>query len=247
MRKLLFTAGLLTAISMMVPSDAVSQDKGKGKDKVKQEATTDEDYTKLAKAKELTGKLTTLDPTAKALTIKAEYQTKEPIPPKNANAAQQLQNLQLEQQRLTTEYQQILNIKNPTTRAQRLQSWQLRYSQWQNRYQTFLSKNQTQYKTVTHAKDYELDIDVDVKVARQNLPVEYDDKGNIKEYTKEELKKMRDKDLPGYTAKFEDVQPGQTVKLYVAAPKPAKKDKENGKKEKTEGETGAKEPGTKVG
>ena len=32
---------------------------------------------------------------------------------------------------------------------------------------------------------------------------------------------MRHPELPGYTAKFEDVQPGQKVKLYVAVPKPA--------------------------
>jgi len=246
MRKLLIVAGLLTAVSLMLPGAAVSQGKVNPKN-VKQEVTTEEDYGKLAtKYKDgITDKITTFDGTAKSMTFKVEYQTAEPLPPKPGQenkGNQQLQQLQTQQQQLAAEYQRILNHKNAAQRQRELSSWQNRFNQWQQRYQKYVAANKGQMQTVTHAKEFDLDIEPDVRVVRQTLPMEYDDKGNVKEYTKEELKKLRDKDLPKYfAAKFEDVQPGQTVTLLVARPKPAKKDKDSdGKKEKVEGTPEAK-------
>jgi len=59
-----------------------------------------------------------------------------------------------------------------------------------------------------------------------NPPFEYDDKGNVKKYTKEELDKLKgkDKNLVGYEAKAEDLQAGQIVRVYLAKPKAKPKD-----------------------
>ena len=42
---------------------------------------------------------------------------------------------------------------------------------------------QAKYKTVAHQKELDFDVSPEVKVARSKPPMEYDDKGNIKEYT----------------------------------------------------------------
>jgi hypothetical protein len=49
-------------------------------------------------------------------------------------------------------------------------------------------------------------------------PIDYDDKGNIKKYTKKELQELRgpDKSLPGFTADFEALHDGQMVTVYLA-------------------------------
>jgi hypothetical protein len=229
---------------LLLPSSGVGQNKPNAKN-VKQEVTTEDDYAKLTKAKEVSGKITTLDPTAKSTTLRYEYPTYEPIPPKagQTNKQNQAYNALLrQQQKLASDYQQIMRAKNVAQQQQRLARWQLDYQQLQLRMAQYQNSNPTQFKTVTHTKDFEFDIEPEVKVTRLTLPLEYDDKGKVKEYTKEELKKMKDKDYPGYTAKFEDVQPGQTVKFYLKAPpKPSKtkkvtEPKKDGEEPKKDGE-----------
>jgi hypothetical protein len=50
------------------------------------------------------------------------------------------------------------------------------------------------------------------------LPIDYDDKGNVKKYTKKEKEALRgpDKSLPGYTSEMEALHAGQTVMVYLA-------------------------------
>jgi hypothetical protein len=250
MRKLLVTAGLLAAIPLLLPSAAVSQNKADRKNAPKQEVTTEQDYTNLGKAKEATGKISYLDATAKTLTLTVTYQTSEPLPPKpgqDNRVNQQYNALQRQQQRLANDYQSIMRAKNPVQQQQRLQRWQYDYQQVQLKMQQLAATAKSQFKTVNHTKDYELDIVPEPKVSRLTLPMEYDDKGNVKEYTKEELKKMRDKELPGYTAKFEDVQVGQTVKVYLIKPAPPKKSskKDTDSEAKKDGEEAKKDTETK--
>ncbi len=55
-------------------------------------------------------------------------------------------------------------------------------------------------------KDFDLDLSEKIVVRKMFLETEYDDKGNLKTYTKEELKELKGKDStkPGYTAKIEE-------------------------------------------
>src|SRR5207244_4264746 len=63
-----------------------------------------------------------------------------------------------------------------------------------------------------------------VVLRKMFLETQYDDKGNIKEYTKEEKDKLRGKDTakPGFDSKIEDLQTGQQVKVYLKTPKKTK-------------------------
>jgi hypothetical protein len=227
MRRLFVCFGLLAVLPVLWPSEAAGQKQKKNTPKL--EDTTDEDYAYVRKLKDISGTLTAFDPEAKTLTLRVEYQTYEPIPLKpNSRAGQQYNTLLRTQQRLMNDYNQILRSRNMAQQQQRMQRWMLDYQRFQQ--QAAQLGVQAQYKTVAHQKELDFDVAAEVKVARSKPPMEYDDKGNIKEYTKEELKKMRDPDMPGYTAKVDDLQAGQTVKLYLGKPK-AKKSSSSSKKD----------------
>ncbi len=88
----------------------------------------------------------------------------------------------------------------------------------------------------TTTKDIEVQATDDVKVRLLTPPVEFDDKGRPKKYTSKELAKLRgpDHSLPGYTAEFDNLKPGQVVKVYLAKKKEAPK--ASGKKAKDDDE-----------
>src|SRR5262245_58019317 len=225
MRRLFVCAGLLAVLPLLWPSEVTAQ-KRKGAPKV--EETTEQDYAQVRKLKEISGTLLELDPEGKKLTLRVEYNTYEPKKLKG-NDNQQLnrltlqvqqqaakvQGLQVQFQNARTVRQQQQIMRQLQTAVGRLQQLQAQLVQLQTRLGAL--------KTVSHVKDVEFDVSPEVKVARAKPPMEYDDKGNVKEWTKEELQKMRDKELPGYTAKIEDLQAGQTVKLYLGKPKALKK------------------------
>ena len=84
------------------------------------------------------------------------------------------------------------------------------------------------YTVKKEFKDIDFHTADDVKVRIMTPPVQYDDKGNIKEYTKDELKalKGKDSDLPGYESTLDYLKTGDTIKVTLATPKPPKKDKD---------------------
>jgi hypothetical protein len=220
MRRLFICFGLLAALPLLWPAEAV----GQKKNAPKLETTTDQDYAAVRKLKEITGVLTELDPEAKTLTLRVEYFTYEPLPMKaNNQQNQQYNNLVRQQQRLMNEYQSIMNARNPAQQQQRMARFQRDYQNFVMQAQRLGVAMQPKFKTVPHAKEVEFDLSPELKVARAKPPMQYDDKGNVKEYTKEELKKMRSADMPGYTAAVDDLQAGQTVKLYLGRPKAKKK------------------------
>jgi hypothetical protein len=63
--------------------------------------------------------------------------------------------------------------------------------------------------------------DANVKVRIKNLPEQFDEKGNIKKYTREELSalKGKDKELIGYESSVESLQPGQVVLVSLRSHK----------------------------
>jgi hypothetical protein len=62
-----------------------------------------------------------------------------------------------------------------------------------------------------------------VKVRRVNPPIQFDDKGRVKKYTKKELKELKGEDkLPGYAAEFSDIKTGQYVKVTLVVKKGAR-------------------------
>jgi hypothetical protein len=79
-------------------------------------------------------------------------------------------------------------------------------------------------------KEFDMEAIEKIVVRRSSPPFEYDNKGNVKIRTKEELDRLRGKDktLPGYEASFLDLQAGQTIKVYLVK-NPAKKVKKEDK------------------
>lgn len=146
---------------------------------------------------------------------------------------------------LMRQYQQLMRIRNPIQRAQRMQQLMMRAQQQnqrnmvrmlqqqmrvkrqvvqnqvraQQQMQKAIKNYQKSIKMETMAKEFTLAISDKARVARKSLGLEYDDKGNIKEYTPEQLKKMKDDKLPGYKAKMGDLSAGEMVYVYLVTPK----------------------------
>jgi hypothetical protein len=72
---------------------------------------------------------------------------------------------------------------------------------------------QSMYQVVPVTRDVDFQADANVKVRTKILPEQFDEKGNIKRYTAEELSalKGKDKNLIGYESSVEALQPGQIV------------------------------------
>src|SRR4051794_16150552 len=75
----------------------------------------------------------------------------------------------------------------------------------------------TQHLVATH-QDIDMQASDHVTVRLQNPPVDYDDKGNPKKYTKEELKELKGPDpkLPGYTGDYSYLKKGQVITVYLS-------------------------------
>jgi hypothetical protein len=81
--------------------------------------------------------------------------------------------------------------------------------------------------TAAHV-DLELEADDNTVVRTEVLADQFDDKGKLKKFTKEELKELKgDPKLPGYEAEFGDLKQGEMVKVVFAKPKEADKKKDD--------------------
>lgn len=80
---------------------------------------------------------------------------------------------------------------------------------------------QNTYQVVPVTAEVNFQADANVKVRIKNLPEQFDEKGNIKKYTREELSalKGKDKELIGYESSVESLQPGQIVLVSLRSHK----------------------------
>jgi hypothetical protein len=103
-----------------------------------------------------------------------------------------------------------LHIEDPDERAQRVQE-----------VQAALLANQANLVRVEETTlDATLQATDDVKVRLAKLPPVFDDKGNPRKYTAQELKDLKGPgNLVGYTASFSDLKEGQIVRVSVARKK----------------------------
>ncbi len=199
---------LLTIALFALPAPAADKKKDPGA-----QTTTDADYQALLDAKTVTGKLLSVGGTDKSLSLRVDYQILEPKPNAGKGQGKAMQHLLHEQQA-------IMRTRNPWVRAQKLQQFETDVIRQQSR------AVNSAFKVVGEHKDFDLDSSPTVVVRQAELPAQYDDKGNLKKYTAAELKELKGKnpDLPGYTAEFDNLTVGQTVRVTLAKPK-ADKDK----------------------
>jgi hypothetical protein len=211
MKRRFISAGLLTALLLAAPALAAD----KKKDTAVQNANPG-DYQALADAHTVTGKLLSVNPTDKTLSLRVDYPVLEPNPKGAKDNNKRVQHLLREQQA-------IMRTRNPLVRALKLQQFEVDVLNQQTQ-----AVNKA-FKVVNEHKEFDLTTTAKVVVRFLEPPVVYDDKGNLKKYTAAELKELKGKnpDLPGYTADFSNLQTGQTVRVTLVMPKPAKdKDKD---------------------
>lgn len=224
--------------------------------------TTPADYKALEQYKGVTGTVVSISPTSNTVTLKVEYQVedaaggnKNPKTGKNQQPNiklpnQNVNNINNQQMQLLRELEQIQRIKNPVQQQQRMiqfmakvQNSQLKQqfqdAKWVQQQMQQLNKQQqkgkTNTKTTTYAKEFTLQISPKVLVGKKELGIEYDDKGNVKQYTPEELKKMQHEKLPNvFKAKIDEILPGHSVYVSLAKAEAKEKDKADAKDKKDE-------------
>ena len=173
------------------------------------------DYQTVLAAGELTGKIARIDQTKRLITVQVEVRDTQ-ADVKQAQAAAQ----QAAQQQQQMARQAIRKPgSNPAEQARQAQQ---QAAQAQRQQVQASKKADAKPRTLT--KEFEFQADEKAHVRLMTLPQEYDERGKPKQRTTAELKELKgpNPSLPGYQADFEDLTAGQTVKLRVAAPKPAK-------------------------
>lgn len=223
------------------------------KDGPKVEQGTPQEYAALLQMKEVVGKLSNIAGT-KSLTFDIEYLaggksgSGEAYTLNKAVVGQAQKQRQYEQQmaNLMREQQQAMQIQNPQKRKQKMRqiAIQMQKMQTQQMYKGPDGQpgaNGQKANANRAYKEFEVDLADTLVVRRNFVPWEYDDKGYLKTYTQDEITAMRGKDSskPGYTAKFEDLQGGQIVKLYLTTPttKPEARKDAKAEPKKTEDES----------
>jgi hypothetical protein len=219
--------GVLVALAWCVPAPG-ADDKKDAKDKPADK--------KPPSGGTLTAKLSNVEGTQKFFTVQVEVPIMQATGGYRGSAgnALALQNLVLQQQQIMQQQMQIMQIRNPAQRIAALR--QLAVQAQQQRLASGLSGQAGSPFQVTKVpKNIELRATDDMKVRVLELPVEFDDKGKPKKYTKKELADRRgpDPSLPGYTGDFDNLKAGQIVKVYLvkpkAPPKPVGKGKDKDK------------------
>ncbi len=236
MRKFFTCMGLFGALFLLAVA-APAQDKNRPNrpnNTIDKRIASAGDYVALAPMKEIQGHLLTFD--GKVLTVRVEYQSlelKDQFNQNNRAGNRAYQQMVRHQQQMMRDYENVFRARTPAQQMQRMQQFMFRLQS--GAYagvggQGNMLAN-SPFKPVMHAVDFELPIVDELRVTKATLSVEYDDKGNVVQYTAEELKKRRDPVQQGFGAKVEDVQVGMLVKLFLTRSK-VKEDAAKAREEK---------------
>jgi hypothetical protein len=222
MKSLIRLTGLLVlGLALIVPSFAGDEKKGKeaGVGKVKNDDDPDDTKDEKKPTKKPTkkpakkaekkftaqpnflGKLTQMDANSQR-DFTVQVTLYEPNPD-GFNRVAQLQQ-QLAQQQLQFAQARDLNGKRNVANAMR------------NTQVEIAKASQPQHLYRPKNVDVKLRAVEDIKIRWKDPPPDYDDKGNLKKYTKEELKALRGNEgLPGYKGEYDALRQGQTVAVYL--------------------------------
>jgi len=161
---------------------------------------TPQEYAQLRRFSAVVGKLAVSEPGSKDLTLEIQYQV--PV----VQNPQQLQQLMMQLQSMNRRPMGMMCCCGGKM--------------------GYLPPSLTATITMsTGIKKFNLDTGDKLIVRRANLPLLYDDSGKVKKYSQSEISRFKgsDRSKPGYTAKVEDLQPGQFVTVYLAQAKAGSK------------------------
>jgi hypothetical protein len=197
---------------LFLASPSEAQNKNKPKPGGKGTDATPQEYQAVLAAGEVTGKITDIDHAKRLVTIQVETQAVQAGGNVNQNLARQ-------QQQLMRNAFRPNNKRNPAEQARHMQQ---QAAQLQRQQMQALNRNNGGGPKInTVKKDFEFQADPKARVRLLNLPQEFDERGKPKQYTQAELRELKGPNttLPGYQSTFEDLHPGQIVKLSVASAK----------------------------
>lgn len=179
-------------------------DDKKGDDK---KGKDDKEKEKVHWSTKLVGKITEIDANnMNDITIQVTTKVGEP----NLDAQRQL--IQ-HQQTLARQQVELAQSRNFQERAQRQNNVNQTLQAIANS-----QRDLVRYKDVTN--NYKLRLVDNVKTRSYTVPLEYDDKGNVKKHTAKELAALRgDSGLPGYICDKDMLRRDQIVEVYLAVPK----------------------------
>jgi hypothetical protein len=183
-------------------------------------------------AGQYTGKLKTPPGSDGSFVVAVEYQhyvLKNPNQiPKNTNP--QMTRLLKDQQKIAQLQTKVANARTAKQQAQAIQQLQNATNKFQiDLAAAQLNPGQNPFNVVTDTKEITFHAADNMKVRFASPPNVYDEKGNIKKYTPEELKELKgtgdDAKLPGYEGSVEKLNAGSTVRVTTIANKPKKDEK----------------------
>jgi hypothetical protein len=176
------------------------------------------DADKLASG-QFTGFLVTPPGSDRTFTVRVQYQDVQLKPNALRTANNQNAHVNRQLQQAARLQQQMAKSKNPAQQLAQIQRILAQIQVGQLRTQ------QNLYNVVTRYQDVDFQAEENVKVRTMELPEQFDEKGNVKRYTKEELKQLKGKDtnLPGYESNFESLRAGQLIQVTLAEHKTTKK------------------------
>ncbi|HVS38073.1 MAG TPA: hypothetical protein VMS17_21120 [Gemmataceae bacterium] len=170
------------------------------------------------------GTLTTVPGTGGSFTMKAEFDHVQLKPGAGLGENRDVRDLIRDQERVERTQAEIAAARNrgEYNRLMRQLAGELEHLELQTaRVQL---RESGDYMIRKDFKDIDFHTSDDVKVRILNPPVQFDDKGNAKQYTPDELKAMKgkDADLPGYESTLDHLKVGDAIKVTLSTPKPAK-------------------------
>jgi hypothetical protein len=180
-----------------------AQDKNKNKPNGKGVNATPQESQQVLAAGQITGKVAEIDHAKRLITVVVEVQS---VQPQEGNQA--AQNAARQQQLARQIYQRPNQNQNPIQQARKLQ---------QQAAQALRPGGGVKLQMVK--KEFEFQAAEKAPVRLLNLPQEFDDRGKPKAYTAAELRELKGSNtsLPGYQSSFENLSPGQVVKLHVVS------------------------------
>jgi hypothetical protein len=161
------------------------------------------------------GTIVTTPDTDRLFTLNVTYQKLQLRPGQNLGRTNA--NLQRQYNHIVQLQNQMMNPgrRNPVALMQQLQNAMVNFEVQQARAEANL------FQVVTATQKVEFQAEENVKVRIKDLPQDFDDKGNIKKYTREELAELKgkDKNLPGYESSIDALKVGQVVQVTLGAHK----------------------------
>ena len=231
MRSVYLAGACVLTLVLAVPAQAQKQNPG-------QKPGQTLDAEKILRPGDVAGRIVSLS--GNLFTLRVPYTTLELKP----NARQILDSTNRQNQTLINQFNRLAQLQNQLATARNRNQYNSIMRQINNLtnqiQRTGGRGQQSPYRVVQKSADIEIELSPDVKIRTNFLPFAYDDMGDPKKYTKEEIKELKGPNPkePGYKAELTDLKVGQDVKVTLARVKdkdldspPENKDKPADKKD----------------